>query len=113
MRAFSVSQPVRSSQLSFALKDYEKAAGAYSSSRKISALHHPAWFALGCAYLEPQQFKNAIESFSRCVQLDDQDAEAWSNLAAALLHMSPTVKEGADEDAPEARITRSLIHICR
>ncbi|PSN71270.1 TPR-like protein [Corynespora cassiicola Philippines] len=89
----------------FALKDYEKAAEAYSSSLKISALHHPAWFALGCAYLELQQFKNAIEAFSRCVQLDDQDAEAWSNLAAALLHMRPKVKEGAEEDAPEARIT--------
>ncbi|EMD86001.1 hypothetical protein COCC4DRAFT_175805 [Bipolaris maydis ATCC 48331] len=72
-----------------AARDYEKAAEAYSLSLKINALHHPAWFALGCARLELHEFKNAVEAFSRCVQLDDQDAEAWSNLAASLLHLRP------------------------
>ncbi|KAJ4364649.1 hypothetical protein N0V83_009246 [Neocucurbitaria cava] len=88
-------------------KNYEKAAEAYSLSLKINALYHPAWFALGCAQLELLQFKNAVEAFSRCVQLDDQDAEAWSNLAAALLHLRPKAKtevEGEDE-SPARRVT--------
>lgn len=98
----------------FAQHAYAKAAAAYSLSLKINALNHPSWFALGCAYLELQQFKNAVEAFSRCVQLDDQDAEAWSNLAAALLHLRPKPKEAGtttaedgngEEVQEEARVT--------
>ncbi|KAJ4289188.1 hypothetical protein N0V90_011530 [Kalmusia sp. IMI 367209] len=92
-------------QRNFAQKNYEKAAEAYALSLKISALNHPAWFALGCAYLELQRFKDAVEAFSRCVQLDDQDAEAWSNLAASLLHLRPKVSTIANDDNPEARVT--------
>ncbi|OCL03229.1 TPR-like protein [Glonium stellatum] len=87
----------------FALKDYEKAASAYSMSLKINALNHPSWFALGCAYLELNQFKKAVEAFSRCVQLDDTDAEAWSNLAAALMHLRP-IQPSTSETAPAASI---------
>ncbi|KAF2245549.1 TPR-like protein [Trematosphaeria pertusa] len=91
--------------------DYAKAAEAYSLSLKINAMSHPAWFALGCAYLELQRFKDAVEAFSRCVQLDYQDAEAWSNMAASLLHLRPkTQSTAADDDGdgdenPEVRVT--------
>ena len=87
----------------FALKDYEKAASAYSLSLKINALNHSSWFALGCAYLELTQFKNAVEAFSRCVQLDDTDAEAWSNLAAASMHLRP-VQPSTSETTPTTSI---------
>lgn len=90
-------------QYYIARRDYDKAAEAYALSLKINTLNHPAWFALGCAQLELQQFKNAVESFSRCVQLDDQDAEAWSNLAASLLHLRPKTK--TDEDGEEVKVT--------
>ncbi|KAF1968499.1 TPR-like protein [Bimuria novae-zelandiae CBS 107.79] len=89
----------------FARKDYEKAAEAYSLSLKINALNHPAWFALGCANLELLRFKDAVEAFSRCVQLDDQDAEAWSNMAAALLHLRPKLSTNDDGELSEARVT--------
>jgi len=69
----------------FAAKDYVKAAEGYSKSLKVNQLNHGSWFALGCALLELGQHSKAVEAFTRCVQLDDQDAEAWSNLAAALL----------------------------
>ncbi|CAN9438012.1 unnamed protein product [Alternaria alternata] len=59
----------------------------------------------GCAYLETLQFKNAVEAFSRCVQLDDQDAEAWSNLAASLLHLKPKIQETEDGELQETRVT--------
>ncbi|KAF5853635.1 hypothetical protein GGP41_002122 [Bipolaris sorokiniana] len=88
-----------------AARDYEKAAEAYSLSLKINALHHPAWFALGCAHLELHEFKNAVEAFSRCVQLDDQDAEAWSNLAASLLHLRPKVTESKNGEVSENKVT--------
>lgn len=89
----------------FSRKEYEKAAEAYALSLKVNALNHPAWFALGCAYLELNRFKDAVECFSRCVQLDDQDAEAWSNLAAALLHLRPKTSTNEEGEVSEAKVT--------
>lgn len=92
-------------QRQFARKDYQKAADAYALSLKINSLNHPAWFALGCAYLELHRFKDAVEAFSRCVQLDEQDAEAWSNLAAALLHLRPKTSTNEDGELSETKVT--------
>lgn len=89
----------------FAERDFEKAAEAYGLSLKVNGLNHGAWFALGCAQLELQHFKDAVEAFSRCVQLDDQDAESWSNLAASLLHLRPKASTDSKDDNPEARVT--------
>ncbi|RAK97910.1 tetratricopeptide repeat protein [Aspergillus ibericus CBS 121593] len=63
----------------------EKAEDAYHKSLHINRLNHSAWFALGCVQLELQKWDDAIDSFTRAVQLEDSDAEAWSNLAAAIL----------------------------
>ncbi|GAD97302.1 conserved hypothetical protein [Paecilomyces variotii No. 5] len=65
----------------------EKAEEAYRKSLQINRLNHGAWFALGCVQLELQKWNESIESFTRVVQLEESDAEAWSNLAAALLHV--------------------------
>jgi len=86
-----------------AARAYDKAAEAYSLSLKVNSLYQPAWFALGCAHLELLQFKKAVEAFSRCVQLDDRDAESWSNLAASLLHLRP--KTRTDEDGEVEKVT--------
>lgn len=66
----------------------EKAEEAYKKSLKINPLNHGAWFALGCVQLNRERWDEAIESFTRTVQIEQDDAEAWSNLAAALLHVS-------------------------
>ncbi|KAL3471816.1 hypothetical protein BJX99DRAFT_15386 [Aspergillus californicus] len=66
----------------------EEAAEAYKKSLHINRLNHSAWFALGCVQLELQRWDEAIKSFTRTVQLEDTDAEAWSNLAAAMLRTS-------------------------
>lgn len=63
----------------------EKAETAYRKSLHINRLNHSAWFALGCVQLELQRWDDAIDSFTRTVQLDDTDAEGWSNLAAAMM----------------------------
>ncbi|KIX04092.1 uncharacterized protein Z518_07645 [Rhinocladiella mackenziei CBS 650.93] len=65
-------------------RDFQAAADAYSLALNISRLDRASWFALGCVQLELQRYMGATESFTRCVQLDDKDAEAWSNLAVAL-----------------------------
>ncbi|KAF7595259.1 hypothetical protein BBP40_006759 [Aspergillus hancockii] len=66
----------------------EKAEEAYRKSLQINRLNHGAWFALGCVQLELQRWDDAITSFTRTVQLEDDDGEAWSNLAAAILRTS-------------------------
>ncbi|GAB7359079.1 hypothetical protein MBLNU230_g5151t1 [Neophaeotheca triangularis] len=71
-------------------RDFVKAAGGYSKSLTVDQLNESSWFALGCALLELAQFDRAVEAFTRCVQLVEDDAEAWSNLAAALLRTEPS-----------------------
>lgn len=66
----------------------EKAEEAYRKSLQINRLNHGAWFALGCVQLELEKWEDAIESFTRTIQLEESDAEAWSNLAAALLRVT-------------------------
>ncbi|KAF1992221.1 TPR-like protein [Aulographum hederae CBS 113979] len=73
----------------FSQKNYLKAADAYMKSLKINQLNGTTWFALGCCQLEMELWTKAVASFSRTVQFDDSDAEAWSNLAIALLRIDP------------------------
>ena len=50
------------------------------------------WFVLCSRWNNSKKLR---KPFSRCVQLDDSDAESWSNLAAALLRKDP---EQVDKD---------------
>ncbi|OKL61729.1 hypothetical protein UA08_03062 [Talaromyces atroroseus] len=79
----------------------DKAEEAYRKSLKINPLNHGAWFAIGCVQLNRERWNEAIESFTRTVQLEQDDAEAWSNLAAALLHVS------SSNDKPSESTTTS------
>lgn len=90
--------------LSITPPNLEKAEGAYRKSLHINRLNHSAWFALGCVQLELQRWEDAIDSFTRTVQLDDTDAEGWSNLAAAMLRTpvpEPTPNVTVDESTGE------------
>ncbi|RAO66711.1 uncharacterized protein BHQ10_002723 [Talaromyces amestolkiae] len=85
---------------------YEKAEEAYKKSLKINPQNHSAWFALGCVQLNREQWFEAVESFTRTVQIEQDDAEAWSNLAAALLNIpsnknKPSVDANADTTLSE------------
>ncbi|EAW19611.1 tetratricopeptide repeat protein [Aspergillus fischeri NRRL 181] len=82
----------------------EKAEEAYRKSLHINRLNHSAWFALGCVQLELQKWEDAIDSFTRTVQLEDTDAEAWSNLAAAILRTAKPSEttETAEEEQQDA-----------
>lgn len=73
-----------------AARDFVKAADGFGKSLQVDQLNESSWFALGCALLELAQFDRAVETFTRCVQLVEDDAEAWSNLAAALLRTEPS-----------------------
>lgn len=86
----------------------ENAAEAYKKSLHINRLNHGAWFALGCVQLELQRWDEAIESFTRTVQLEDTDAEAWSNLAAAMLRTSRPSESDDTQEPPLQEPPREL-----
>lgn len=85
----------------FAAKDHVNAADSYAKSLKVNQLNHTSWFALGCSLLELSQYERAVEAFSRCVQLEEADAESWSNLAAALLKNEVPAAVQLVEEVPE------------
>lgn len=73
----------------FAVKELKKADEAYSRSLKINPQNHSVWFALGCVRLQLEDWTGAVDAFARAVQIEEKDAESWSNLAAALLRLTP------------------------
>ncbi|KAK5445385.1 hypothetical protein LTS15_010166 [Exophiala xenobiotica] len=73
-------------------RDFEKARDAYGLALNISRIDRTSWFSMGCVQLELEDWMGAVESFTRCVQLDDGDAESWSNLAVALLRLPKPVQ---------------------
>lgn len=76
-------------------KQSRAAAEAYVKSLEVNRLSSSTWFSLGCVQLELEDWAAAIQSFTRTVQLEREDAEAWSNLAAALLR-SPAEDDEMD-----------------
>lgn len=78
-------------RLHFSAGSHAAAATAYEAALAVNALNAPSWFALGCCCLELQHWPRAVEAFTRCVAIDETDAEAWSNLASALLHRETTL----------------------
>lgn len=67
--------------------ELEKADEAYTASLRINPQNHSIWFAVGCVRLQLENWTGAVDAFARAVQIEEQDAEAWSNLAAALLRL--------------------------
>ncbi|MCJ1428171.1 hypothetical protein MMC29_006079 [Sticta canariensis] len=70
-----------------AVHDLIKADQAYVKSLKISPQNHSTWFALGSVRLQLEDWMGAVDAFGRAIQIEEKDAESWSNLAAALLRL--------------------------
>ena len=83
--------------------DLPKADEAYSKSLKVNPQNHATWFALGCVRLRIEDWAGAVNAFSRAVEFEDADAESWSNLAVALLRMSPDVLPEGSVDGANGR----------
>ncbi|KAL8739696.1 MAG: hypothetical protein Q9190_007526, partial [Brigantiaea leucoxantha] len=71
----------------FARKDLQKADEAYTKALSIVPLDHSTWFAVGGVRLQLEDWPGAIDAFRRAVQIEEKDAESWSNMAAALVRL--------------------------
>lgn len=82
----------------YAAKDFAKAKEAYTLALRSSPLRKETWFAVGCAHLETSDWEEAADAFTRCIQLDDTDAEAYSNLATALIRQEAKCADAITQD---------------
>ena len=86
----------------FARGEYESTVPCLLKAVAINPLLSRPWFLLGCAYIRMEKWEGARDAFSRCVAIDDEDAESWNNLATIYLrldeaHQGKDVnKEGVD-----------------
>ncbi|XP_031123423.1 tetratricopeptide repeat protein 27 homolog [Ipomoea triloba] len=65
--------------------DYEKSKALWESAMRMNSMYPDGWFALGAAALKARDVDKALDGFTRAVQLDPENGEAWNNIAC--LHM--------------------------
>ncbi|OMO89448.1 Tetratricopeptide-like helical [Corchorus olitorius] len=65
--------------------DYETSKILWESAMALNSLYPNGWFALGAAALKARDVEKALDCFTRAVQLDPENGEAWNNIAC--LHM--------------------------
>ncbi|KAL2347131.1 hypothetical protein Fmac_001131 [Flemingia macrophylla] len=65
--------------------DYETSKILWESAMSMNSMYPDGWFALGAAALKAQDIEKALDAFTRAVQLDPENGEAWNNIAC--LHM--------------------------
>jgi tetratricopeptide (TPR) repeat protein len=69
-------------------EEFTKAIPKFQAALKINPLYARTWFALGCCLLREERLEEAREAFSRNVAVEEDDAEAWNNLAAVYLRLT-------------------------
>jgi tetratricopeptide (TPR) repeat protein len=74
--------------LHFASGQYALAIPCLRAAVAINPLLSRSWFILGCACTREEDWEGAREAFTRCVAIDDTDAESWNNLASAYLRLA-------------------------
>lgn len=65
--------------------EWAKARVALRLALAINPLFARTWFVLGCCEMRLDDWTGAQEAFGRCVALEDEDGESWSNLASCHL----------------------------
>lgn len=65
--------------------EYETSKMLWESAMALNSLYPDGWFALGAAALKARDVEKALDGFTRAVQLDPDNGEAWNNIAC--LHM--------------------------
>ncbi|PLW36816.1 hypothetical protein PCANC_13946 [Puccinia coronata f. sp. avenae] len=83
--------------------DYAEAKKHLIQGLTINPLFNKTWFIYGCAAMRTDDWDEAERAFRRCVALDDEDAEAWNNLAT--VHLKKATLEDplpSNDDQAEA-----------
>ncbi|KAE8661257.1 calcium-dependent protein kinase SK5-like [Hibiscus syriacus] len=65
--------------------EYEKSKILWESALGLNSLYSNGWFALGATALKARDIEKALDGFTRAVQLDPENGEAWNNIACLLV----------------------------
>ncbi len=84
----------------FARAEYAKAIECLQKTVAINPLLSRSWFILGCSCMRLEDWEGARNAFSRCVAIDEEDAESWNNLASMYLRIGakPKPKSSTDDE---------------
>ncbi|KAI7904384.1 uncharacterized protein BX663DRAFT_504887 [Cokeromyces recurvatus] len=63
-------------------QNYEAAIECYQKALEINPLFEGSWYILGCAAMFVEKWDIGARAFQRVVSLDDEQPEAWNNLAS-------------------------------
>ena len=77
----------------FARGEFASAVPCLLKAVAINPLLSRPWFILGCASIRMENWEGARDAFSRCVAIDDEDAESWNNLATIYLRLDEAHKD--------------------
>ncbi|KAK0491598.1 hypothetical protein IW261DRAFT_1580856 [Armillaria novae-zelandiae] len=75
------------------LGGYYFARGEYEKAIAIHPLLSRSWFILGCSCMRVEDWEGAKNAFTRCVAIDEDDAESWNNLATMYLRIGTSSSE--------------------
>jgi len=76
----------------FSRGEFSSAITCLQRAVAINPLMSRTWFVLGCAYVRLEDWEGGRDAFSRCVAIDDEDAECWNNLATMYLRLDEAGK---------------------
>ncbi|KAF9069783.1 tetratricopeptide repeat domain 27 [Rhodocollybia butyracea] len=82
----------------FARAEYKLACECLQKAVKINPLLSRSWFILGCACMRLEDWQGAKEAFARCVTIDEEDGESWSNLASMYLRIEQAKNDDSSEE---------------
>ncbi|KAJ6536540.1 hypothetical protein DFH09DRAFT_1042744 [Mycena vulgaris] len=86
----------------FARAEYPAAIACLKKAVAINPLLSRSWFILGCACMRVEEWPDAKAAFGRCVAIDEEDGESWSNLASMYMRMgtdNKMIDDSADGSA--------------
>ncbi|CAE7802709.1 ttc27 [Symbiodinium microadriaticum] len=70
----------------FDKKQLDKAVESFKLALDINPMFEGIWFTLGVGLMQLERMEEAMIAFSRVLSINDEDGQAWANLAAVHLH---------------------------
>ncbi|KAJ7217293.1 hypothetical protein GGX14DRAFT_440944 [Mycena pura] len=93
----------------FARAQYHEAIACLNKAVAINPLLARSWFVLGCACMRVEEWADARAAFTRCVTIDEEDGESWSNLASMYMRMGAGDSADADAETPAVPFENKLL----
>ncbi|KAJ2439699.1 hypothetical protein GGF42_007871, partial [Coemansia sp. RSA 2424] len=75
--------------------DYPNVVECYQNALALNPLFEKSWYVMGCAALQIKNWELAATAFQRVVNLENDNGEAWNNLATVYMHMGSSHRDRA------------------